>query len=375
MIDLKNTTPAPHALILLVDDTPRNLQVLGNILKKHDYHLAVATDGMQALERIHDVQPDLILLDIMMPGLSGFDVCKKLKENPNTVDIPVIFLTAKTETEDIVKGFNLGAVDYITKPFNGTELLARVKTHLTLKQTRDALKNALASKDRFFSIIAHDLRSPFNTIVSFLKLTARGSNHFSNEELMMFIDELRTKADTTKALLENLLQWAQSQTDGIQFNSETMPAQDIIDECITFMNTHAAYKGIELKTTVDTDLQFTGDRHMMATVLRNIISNSIKFSHREGQIMVDARHYRSGIEFSVKDNGVGMSEKVLNKLFKIDTKITTEGTEQERGSGLGLILCNEFVKRHNGSLHVESEKNVGSCFFIRIPQKQKDIKA
>ncbi|MEQ8189134.1 MAG: response regulator, partial [Candidatus Eremiobacterota bacterium] len=158
-------------LVLIVDDVPKNIQLLGNILNNEGYDIIIAENGKEALERISDVLPDIILLDIMMPEMDGYETCKILKENDRTRDIPVIFLTAKTEMEDIVKGFNAGSVDYITKPFNSTELMARVKTHITLKKLFDKekeyvkeLKELNKLKNKFLGIAAHDIRSPVATM-------------------------------------------------------------------------------------------------------------------------------------------------------------------------------------------------------------------
>lgn len=368
-----NAPLPPRPLILLVDDTPRNLQVLGNILKKQAYHLAVATNGFEALERIKEVRPDLILLDIMMPDLSGFEVCEVLKKDETTRDIPVIFLTAKTETEDIVHGFELGAVDYITKPFNGVELLARVKTHLTLKETRDALANALASKDRFFSIISHDLRSPFSTIVSFLKLVDQRADQYSKEDILELTQELRAKADTTMTLLENLLQWARAQTGGLCFEPAAINAEVLFNTVIEVMHTAASMKNITLTQKLEPGLAIFADPNMLATVLRNLLSNAIKFTREGGRVEISGHHLEDEVEIIVSDNGVGMSEKIMEKIFRLDTKMTTDGTDNERGSGLGLILCQTFIHQHGGRIWAESEKGKGSRFIMRLPNQRGDI--
>ena len=152
-------------LILLVDDVPKNIQVLGSILENEECQIAITTDGKQALELIADVLPDLILLDIMMPGMDGYEVCKKIKSDPKTQNIPVIFLTALTETKDIVKGFQVGAVDYVTKPFQSTELLARVRTHLDLKKARD-------TQQKFISDL-QDALSEIKTLRGILPICAK----------------------------------------------------------------------------------------------------------------------------------------------------------------------------------------------------------
>lgn len=152
--------------ILIVDDVPKNIQMVANVLREEGYQMAFARSGDAALRHTETILFDLILLDIMMPEMNGYEVCEKLKQNPKTKEIPVIFLTAKTDTENVLKGFELGAVDYVTKPFNMSELLARVKTHLELREARQKLQELNATKDKFFSIIAHDLKNPFNALIS-----------------------------------------------------------------------------------------------------------------------------------------------------------------------------------------------------------------
>jgi two-component system sensor histidine kinase/response regulator len=166
----KNTAENPKPLIFIVDDVPGNLQVLIHILKQEEYRIAAAGNGHQALDMIPAARPDLVLLDVMMPGMDGYEVCRQLKTNPAAADIPIIFLTAKAETEDIVKGFETGAVDYVTKPFNPAELLARVKTHLELKFSREKLTDLIAARDKFFSIIAHDLRNYVTVMIHLVRL-------------------------------------------------------------------------------------------------------------------------------------------------------------------------------------------------------------
>jgi len=156
--------------ILIVDDVPKNIQVAANILQRQGYHMAFAQNGKAALSQIRANCFDLVLLDIMMPEMDGFEVCMEMKNAPETKDIPIIFLTAKTDTDSIVKAFELGAMDYVTKPFNGAELLSRVKTHLELNHTRRKLVEANASKDKFFSIIAHDLKNPFNAMIGLSRM-------------------------------------------------------------------------------------------------------------------------------------------------------------------------------------------------------------
>ncbi|MEQ8167904.1 MAG: response regulator, partial [Candidatus Eremiobacterota bacterium] len=199
-------------LILIVDDTRVNLQLLGKILMKVNYELAIANSGYEALDMLREIKPDLILLDIMMPGIDGYDVCKTLKSSPETKDIPVIFLTARSEKEDIVTGFEMGAVDYVTKPFNSSELLARVKTHLELKHARDLLakqneklKQLNDLKNEFLGMAAHDLRNPIGSITTTLSyiLEYIGSN--LTEKQVKFLRNIEKAGKYMNVLLYDLL--------------------------------------------------------------------------------------------------------------------------------------------------------------------------
>jgi signal transduction histidine kinase len=364
---LKENEKRKKPLILIVDDNSRNLQVLGNILRAEDTEIAVAINGEQALSIAFDLNPDLILLDIMMPDLDGFEVCTRLKAEESMRDTPIIFLTAKTEIDDIVKGFQLGAVDYVTKPFNGAELLSRVKTHLELRSAREELKRINSTKDKFFSIIAHDLKNPFNAIMGFGEILITDFKEMPDDEKLYFIRNMAEAAQSSYALLENLLQWSRSQTGRLQFNPELIQLSELIEETIRLVSVNAYGKSITLENEVDSSVIINADKEMLRTILRNLLTNSIKFTKENGKISVSAEKQKDMISITVSDNGVGIKPKDIDKLFRIDTNITTIGTGKERGTGLGLILCKEFVERHGGEIGVESTFGAGSDFSFTIP--------
>lgn len=212
-----------NSTVLLVDDLAENLQVLGNILDENDIEFSYATSGKEALDAVAFKKPDLILLDINMPEMNGFEVCKKLKKDPETMDIPIIFLTAKADSEDIVEGLSIGAVDYVTKPFNTKELLSRVFTHLELFNSRkmirkqnEELREMIDTKNKFFSIIAHDLRGPFNTLLGFSDLALKEFDHMDPEEIRDMIKHIHSSSVRGFELLNNLLEWSRSQTGRIK---------------------------------------------------------------------------------------------------------------------------------------------------------------
>ncbi|MCP4213782.1 MAG: hybrid sensor histidine kinase/response regulator [bacterium] len=365
----KRQTNAP--VIFVAEDLPGNLQVLCGMLLKEKYKIAAAGDGIQALEMIPDVQPDLILLDVMMPGLNGFEVCKKLKQNPKTKDIPIIFLTAKAETEDVIKGFELGAVDYVTKPFNGAELLSRVKTHLELELARDELKELNATKDKFFSIIAHDLKNPLQNSILYSDTLQGQYDHCNDEQRKKYIDKFCTSTHRISALLENLLEWARSQKGIIQPHPESIRVRPLVEECIALSQDNADKKKISLTAAVDGEISVYADKNMLITVIRNLISNAAKFTNPGGRVTVEAAAGTDNtVDINVIDNGVGIQPPDIPNLFRLDVQKTTPGTAKETGTGLGLILCKEFVENNNGSITVTSQPGIKTTFNVSLPSQK-----
>lgn len=357
-----------NPLILIVDDAKHNLQVLGNFLKKENYNIAVATHGDKALEIVKQNPPDLILLDILMPDMNGFEVCEKIKMDPNTRDVPVIFLSALSSVEDIVKGFELGASDYVTKPFNRTELLVRVKTHLEIKKNREALKASNAAKDRFFSIIAHDLKNPFVSILSYIRLVRNNLEKNENNELLSLTNELSDNVERTGKLLENLLEWSRQQIDSSDQPMEYFDLIHIFRKIQKYLHVDLEKKNITLQLPSEKEILVFGNENMSETIMRNLVSNAIKFSFEGQEVQITISEHDDFNEVAVKDQGVGIKSEHIHKLFRIDTKVTTEGTQEERGSGIGLILCKELAQKQGGDIVVQSELGKGSTFKFKIPR-------
>jgi len=377
---MDNTIQLSHTYqVLVVDDIPENLQVLSNILYEEGIEISFATNGKQALDTMTFVKPDLILLDISMPEMDGYEVCRRLKANPETAHIPIIFLTARTQTDDIIKGFEVGAVDYVTKPFNSNELVSRVFTHLELKHSRDVIKKQNeelitlnATKDKFFSIIAHDLKNPFNTLIGFSDLMLQGYDRMDREKIMKFLNLIHLASKRGFNLLENLLEWSRSQTGAIQCKPESLNIAALLSSFEDMLKSTAASKNIELVYAIPSYLTAYADANMLKTVMRNLISNAIKFSPTDSQIYVLAEQNEKWVDISVEDRGVGISENDLEKLFRIDIHHSTKGTSDEQGTGLGLILCKEFVERNGGKISVKSRVGEGSTFKVVLPAEKID---
>ena len=235
------------------------------------------------------------------------------------------------------------------------------------KKTENSLKELIATKDKLFSIIAHDLRSPFNSIIGFSELLIENSNDILLEDSEQYIKIINSAAKNTLILLDNLLNWAKSQTGQLSFNPEKILFSEVVQEIITLSKTIAKSKNITLEYAGTDNLEIFVDVNMLNTVLRNLISNAIKFTNVGGHIKVSAKLKQDQVEITISDNGIGINKEKCTELFFITSNTTTLGTADENGSGLGLVLCKEFIQKNNGDIWVESEENKGSNFIFTLP--------
>jgi signal transduction histidine kinase len=317
--------------------------------------------------------------------MDGYEVCEKLKSNDKTKDIPVIFLTGKAETEDIIKGFRLGAVDYVTKPFNSVELLSRVHTHIELKLSKDyliqynkqlteaerELRKLNASKDKFFSIVAHDMRGPFSGFLGLTELLTEEYANLDEKDILQIGDSMHKAARRLFSFLENLLEWSRSQMGRMEFTPLKFDLYEVVDKIIKLMTATAEEKNIELIREVERDTYVYADNNMLNTIMRNLVSNALKFTDQSGKIIISAKDFEDDrLLVSVTDTGIGMSDEAKDKIFRIDSKYSTPGTNNEQGTGLGLILCKELVEKNNGEIFVESEKGKGTTFSFTLPKNE-----
>ena len=363
-------------IILIVDDDPTNVHVLVDVLSNEGFQVSVAMSGDEALVQVERVNPDIILLDIIMPGIDGFETCRRLKANPATSDIPVIFMTALADTANTVTGFEVGGVDYITKPVQHEEVLARMNTQLTIRkqqrriQRQNAqLKELNASKDKFFSIISHDLRNPFSGFLSCIHLLEEGVDAWEPDQITEITALLRTSAEHLSALLENLLTWSRVQQGLIDYHVERCDLHLFAVRNIKLFTPNADHKQISLTHSIPEQTCVSADLNMVDTIMRNLLSNALKFTSSGGTVHLSARRNQQHVEVSVSDTGIGIAAQHLSKLFRIDAKYKRPGTAQEKGTGLGLILCREFVEHHGGRMWVESDVKKGSTFKFTLPHE------
>jgi two-component system sensor histidine kinase/response regulator len=388
--------------ILLVEDLIDNIQLVKSILEKQGYDVLTASNSKEALQLGISELPSLMLLDINIPGSDGFSVAKQLKDYEDTKHIPIIFLTSRNDVDDIQRGFESGGVDYLTKPFNPTELVLRIKNQLDLvksrkkleeqnrtlielqqEMTRDAqklillnekladseenLSNSNAAKDKFFSILSHDLRSPLAGLLGLTELINNYADNFSRDDLARYGKDVHKAAKNIHKLLENLLEWSHLQTGKIRFEPENINFSEIVFNAFELLRQNAGNKKINIENKFPDGIEINADPNMLNSIIRNLISNAIKFTEPGGKINIDFDSSDGYYKLTVTDNGVGMKEEDLKKLFKIDEQQSKIGTSKEKGSGLGLILVKEFVDRHGGNISVTSSFGEGSSFTVALP--------
>ncbi len=239
-----------------------------------------------------------------------------------------------------------------------------------MKMANDKLEELNKSKDKFFSIIAHDLRSPFNTIFGFAELLEQKQEHLPDDKRKQYISALYTSAKRVYTLLENLLQWSRSQTNRISLEPRNFFIKGMVEDIYDLQEETLRQKSIQFEIKIDDDAEVYADYEMIQVVLRNLISNAIKFTPGDGKITLEVKKKAGRADISVKDTGIGMDDDTIENLFKIDRTITTSGTDGEKGSGLGLLLCKDFVEKNGGKMQVKSNQGEGSDFSFTLPLAQ-----
>ena len=376
--------------ILVVDDVQSNVLLLKALLGREGFGIVIAMNGTEALQKVKSEHPDLILLDVMMPDMDGFEVAGHLKLEPEQAEIPIIFLTALNDSASVVKGFQLGANDFISKPFRREELLIRVEHQLSLVDARriilrqtEELRKTIAGRDKLYSVIAHDLRSPMASIKMLCNTIMMSIDQQTVPGDVFEMLEMTNKtAEEVFSLLDNLLKWTKSQLGKLSNVPQPIDMVGLVDGVIEVFKPIAQSKSISLE--LNSEIEFVNviiDIEMIKSVVRNLISNAIKFSHKDTVVMVhvkvqditneNATGEGNGKEVlvTVSDKGCGIKKEDQGKLLNEATHFTTFGTDSEEGSGLGLLLCKDFVSKNHGRLWFTSEEGVGSNFNFTIPIK------
>ncbi len=360
--------------VLIVDDVQLNLDLMKDILSEQGYMIATAKNGKSAIAKAKAHKFDLILLDIVLPDIDGFEVCQHLKSNPQTHDIPIIFLTAKREKDSIIKGFQLGAVDYIQKPFSKEELLARVNLHLTLRKTQDELihskdmaEAAAKAKAIFLANMSHEIRTPMNGIVGMVDILKR--TPLSKEQLE-YLDIIQISGANLLMIINDVLDFSKIEAGQITFESIHFNLSDEVSEVIKLLKYKADQKGLELSYSLGPDVpeMLVGDPLRLKQVLINLCNNSIKFT-TEGFVKIKVETIKLNenkvvLKFEVQDTGIGISSENQLKLFKSFSQADVSTTRKFGGTGLGLAISKNLVQLMNGNIGIQSEEGNGAVFFF-----------
>ena len=363
--------------ILIVDDVVSNVLLLKILLTNEKFQVCTASNGNMCIEMARSEHPDLILLDVMMPELNGFDTAVILKKDPETHEIPIIFLTALNNPSDLVKGFQVGANDFLTKPFNKEELIMRVMHQIQLVAAKriivkqnEELKRTISNRDKMYSVIAHDLRSPMASIRMVLNLAVNVvSREVVGDEIFELLDKANRESEETHDLLDNLLKWTKSQTGRLSVVYQDLDLDDIVPGVVDIFRMIAEMKKIDLKYLPAVEkLTVHGDNDMIKTIIRNFLSNAVKFTPEGKGVEVFYEREGDFARISVRDHGVGIDPERVGSIFH--TGETTYGTGGEEGSGLGLQLCQDFARKNGGEAQVESTLGEGSTFSFTIPLKK-----
>jgi CheY-like chemotaxis protein len=400
---IRPQTDKSESSILIVDDNPANLRLLAGILKSRGYRVRPLREGRMVLSSALSLYPDLILLDILMPEPDGYEVCRQLKRNENTHDIPVIFISALNEVVDKVKAFSVGGVDYITKPFQAEEVLARVETHLALRrmqknleeknsclqETQRALEKAKEEaeqanriKAEFLANMSHEIRTPLNAVIglSHLALQTRLTSRQYD-----YLSKIQSSSYVLLGIINDVLDFSKIEAGKLDMENVRFNLEDVLENLSNLVSLRAEEKGLELlfRTAEDVPFFLIGDPMRLGQILINLTDNAIKFTER-GEVIVKTEKISDFtgdspdkviLRFSVRDTGIGISRTHLEKLFQSFTQADGSITRKYGGTGLGLVICKHIAEMMGGEISVSSEPGKGSIFsftaiFGRQPSQE-----
>jgi two-component system, sensor histidine kinase and response regulator len=359
-------TQTPRGNILIVDDTPANLDVLTRFLADQGHKVRPAINGEIALKAAAKSPPDVILLDIQMPGMNGFEVCQRLKADETMREIPVIFISALDALEDKVRAFEVGGVDYITKPFQIMEVLARVESQLRIQWQRRRIEALSLFRDELVAIVSHDLKNPLNAVLGYSTLIQEDlrDGNPANPDL---VDKIHGAGMMMLNMVRDLLDNAR--------NEERLPMrfgqhglQALVEEQMEAYELQAQRKRIALvRSYAQEDIVVTVDDRRFAQVVSNLISNAIKYSPENSTVTAHVWRENGAGMVAVEDNGFGIPPEDLPHIFEKFYRVNSQQHMAVEGTGLGLPIARMIVEQHGGTLTASSEPGRGSVFTIAVP--------
>lgn len=373
--------------VLIVDDNTKIMAIAEVHLKKEGLEVLCVEDGKSALESARQEKPDLILLDVDMPDMSGFEVCQVLKDDAELVMIPVVFLTAADDNESRVRGLDLGAVDYVTKPFDSFELRARVRAALRTKQLQDQLatmnleleervdqrteeiKQLLEQKDAFVNQLSHDLKTPLTPLVALLPMVAERTEDVESKKML---DLIMNNVDYMRNLTERTLQLAQLNSPEVSLRVEKVDLASEIRNTIESLSSVFKENGIEIVNNTTMPLDIEADRMLIKELIHNLVSNTIKYTNGDGVVTFESFLKDDNVEISIKDTGIGMTIEQQKRIFEEFYKADDSRTDRS-STGLGLTICKRIVENHGGSIRAESQgSGHGTSVHFTLPIRQSE---
>jgi signal transduction histidine kinase len=357
--------------ILVVDDEPVNIQVLTNILSMRHYAVFKAYNGTEALELFENgAEFDLVLLDVMMPKLSGYEVCQHLREKHSLFDLPIVMLTAKNQVHDILLGFQAGANDYIQKPFDKEELLARVNTLLELKSAMSAAMAANKAKSLFLANMSHEIRTPLHAVIGLTNLLLKTSMDDKQRE---YTEKMRRASSTLLGIINDILDFSKADAGDIQLKRDAFDIRQMFEDLAIFFREQYEHSDIELRLELDGDLptRLIGDSLRLQQIFINLVDNAYKFTEK-GSVTVRAAVSKHGSDdvtlgFAVEDTGIGMSPKQMDDIFAAFNQADNSSSRKYGGIGIGLAITREMVELMGGTIGVSSEEGKGTVFTFSCP--------
>ena len=367
MIDLS------ECRVLLVDDTPANIDVLYQLLSAENIKLLVANSGESTIKIARSAQPDLILLDVEMPGMDGFETCSALKSDELTASIPVIFVTGRTDQSDIKKGFDLGGVDYICKPVQAEEAIARVRTHLGIQKLIQSQRvliekfspTAISGDDHTAST-SHELRAPLSSIIGFSRVIKRHAKKKDDTDLYDWAEIILSSGDYLLRLIGNMLDLAKSDAGKIELNKRPFSLSDLLTNVHVICEPLSEANNNQLIFRETDSITITGDETRVQQIIINLISNACKFT-KEGTITVSVHQDDNFYNLAISDTGIGIEQSQLQSIFQPYHQATQATYSEYGGTGLGLSISYRLAKLMHGHITVTSTAGVGSCFSLHIP--------
>jgi two-component system sensor histidine kinase/response regulator len=353
--------------ILMVDDDRLNLRILSGILKAEGYVLAEANSGDKVIEAYQQFRPDLVLLDVVMPGMSGFEACRELRRIHGDACAPIIFITAKNESDDIVEGLAAGGVDYLPKPFRRKEALARIGIHLQNRLLIEQLNKANLAKNRFLGMAAHDLRNPLAAIRGLAEFLGDGTVGTLSDEQRDLVDNIHKASQAMLELVNELLDVATIESGDLKISPKPHNLSELIEKSVYLTNIEAAKKNTKVVFTPAGAIEARVDSAKIKQVVDNLLSNAVKYSPPGSTIRVALQSTATECSFSVQDQGPGIPDSERNLLFKDFSRLSAKPTGGEKSTGLGLAICRKIIEAHHGTVSVQNLATGGCEFRVALP--------